>query len=138
MYIQNKCLKDALRSKEFLIVAHKGSHGGNVIENTRLSAKIAFMEGADIVEIDVIKSADGKFYCFHDGSEGYLTRVKPNFLEMNGNEIEAVNLLNSSGTPSGYGVESLSNLLKNLKVGEIINIDRSWNYWHTLLDFFDE
>ena len=52
-----------------LLVAHRGVCGANVPCNSIAAYKIALNQGADVVEIDVSKSKDGKFYVFHPGME---------------------------------------------------------------------
>ena len=51
------------------IAAHRGVNRANIPCNSLLAYKIALMQGADIVEIDVSKSKDGKFFAFHPGME---------------------------------------------------------------------
>ena len=51
------------------IAAHRGVSGANIPCNTLLAQKIAINEGADVVEIDVTKSLDGEYFCFHPGME---------------------------------------------------------------------
>ena len=46
------------------LAAHRGVSGANIPCNTLLSYKIAVMQGADVVELDVSKSKDGKFFVF--------------------------------------------------------------------------
>src|SRR5699024_11504866 len=98
-------LMEKLKENEFLIVAHRGSSKGNILGNTTISTKIAFYEGADIVEMDVLRSKDGKFYSFHDGAEEYLTYGENNFLKMSSLEIENTKTLNSLNAISGDKVK---------------------------------
>ena len=46
--------------QKILIVAHRGSAGGNIPCNTFASYEIALKQGADVIETDVEMSADGK------------------------------------------------------------------------------
>ena len=41
-----------------LIAAHMGTHGGNIPGNTQAAFELALRQGADIIELDVTKSAD--------------------------------------------------------------------------------
>lgn len=137
IFENNKYLCEKLNDKDFLIVAHRGSSKGNIIENSVLSTKVAFLEGADIVELDVIRSKDNVFYAFHDGTEIYLTGKNYNFLNMTSKEIEYCDIYNKIAGVSGYRIQKLSAILEYLLPGQLVNIDRSWNYWDTLLDYFD-
>lgn len=64
MYTQNQALLDAIKSKGVLIAAHRGTCGGNVIQNTTLAYKNALLHGADMIEIDAAKTKDGIFSRF--------------------------------------------------------------------------
>ena len=52
-----------------LIVAHRGVSGGNIPCNTLAAYEVALRQGADMIEIDVEMSADGKLFIFHPGME---------------------------------------------------------------------
>ncbi|MBQ4108778.1 MAG: glycerophosphodiester phosphodiesterase, partial [Clostridia bacterium] len=51
------------------LAAHRGVCGANVPCNSMAAFKIALSQGADVVEIDVSKTKDGKFYVFHPWME---------------------------------------------------------------------
>lgn len=58
------------KSKEnIIIVAHRGACGGNIPCNTLASYEIALKQGADMTEVDVSCSKDGKLFLFHPGME---------------------------------------------------------------------
>lgn len=48
-----------------LIVAHRGVSGGNIPCNTMAAYEIALKQGADMLEVDVSCSLDGKLFLFH-------------------------------------------------------------------------
>lgn len=123
-------------NKDFLIMAHRGFWGGNVIQNTRQAAIFAVKSGADIVEIDVCRSKDGEYYLFHDGNERLLLGLETHFSKLSSEEIDSTVLLNSANSPSGYYVERLSDFLEWLPKEILVNIDRSWLYWDDVA-FFD-
>lgn len=52
-----------------LLAAHRGVAGGNIPCNTLVAYEIALRQGADIVELDVARSADGVLFVFHPGME---------------------------------------------------------------------
>lgn len=52
-----------------LIMVHRGTHAGLLIENTANAVRAAIASGAEVVEIDVAQSLDGVLYCIHDGYE---------------------------------------------------------------------
>ncbi|MBE0525524.1 MAG: glycerophosphodiester phosphodiesterase [Candidatus Thorarchaeota archaeon] len=51
--------------KKQLVVAHRGG-SGLAPENTMLAHRVAYDVGADMVEIDVQETLDGKLVCIHD------------------------------------------------------------------------
>lgn len=66
--MKNSILEEKLLKNKLLIACHRGFYGANIIQNTIESSKLALKSGADIVEIDICKSKDGKYYIFHDGN----------------------------------------------------------------------
>ena len=55
------------RKEHVLVCAHRGTCGASVIQNTRLAFNNALLHGADIVELDIVRSKDGIFYGLHAG-----------------------------------------------------------------------
>ncbi|KKI91856.1 hypothetical protein WQ54_12540 [Bacillus sp. SA1-12] len=121
------------------MAVHRGSSMGNIIENTLPAFYAAMQSGADILEIDVVRSSDGKFYIFHDGNERRLLGQEKNIREMDSVFIESLNYRNIGGHVVNYKVEKLDNALTTLKgTGMLLNLDRSWDDWNTLLPFLDQ
>ena len=56
-------------AERILIAAHRGVFGGNIPCNTLAGYEIALKQGADVIEVDVEMSADGKLFIFHPGME---------------------------------------------------------------------
>lgn len=117
-----------LEEKKILVAAHRGTYGGNVIENTYLSSIIALASDADIVEIDVVRSVDGVLYAFHDGEEERRFGITTNLRNLSSKEIESMEYLNIIGEKSGEYIWKLFDLLKALKGKGLINLDRAWDY----------
>lgn len=122
-------IEKKLKEKGFLIAAHRGTFGANIMDNTYLSMKLALDLGADMVEVDVVKSKDGILYAFHSGKEKerFKKDIKINLL--NSEEISKLEYYNLEGGPSGRGVEKLEDILVKLKGDNLINIDRAWDYF---------
>ena len=68
----NDYFNGELARKRVLIAAHRGVAGGSIIENTVKGFIAAVNQGADIVEMDVVKTRDDKLVCIHDGMERRL------------------------------------------------------------------
>ena len=58
-----------MMQKRILVAAHMGQWGGNIPGNTAASFDLALRQGADIVELDVTRSADGELFVFHPQTE---------------------------------------------------------------------
>lgn len=127
-----------LEEKKILIAAHRGTYGGNVIENTYLSSIIALEFGADIIEIDAVRSTDGILYAFHDGGEKRRFGISKNLKELSSKEIESLEYLNIIGEKSGEHVWKLYDLLKALKGKSLINLDRAWDYLDDVFEIVKE
>ncbi|QDI91292.1 glycerophosphodiester phosphodiesterase [Salicibibacter halophilus] len=50
-----------------LVIAHRGVTGVDMVENTVKAFERAVALGADYIETDVRRTADGQLICFHDG-----------------------------------------------------------------------
>ena len=108
------------------LVAHRGVCGANVPCNTLASYKIALNQGADVVEIDVAKSKDGKFYVFHPGMEHVFLRSDREIKDMTSDEIEKMYLVNQDSVRTSYKVPTLQEVLLLLKDKAYINVDKFW------------
>ena len=127
--INNRLLNRALDEKKALIAVHRGTRGGNIIENTIAAYDIAVSMGADLLECDVSMSTDGKLYLFHDGEEKRLLNVKANICTMDSAQIDRLEYRNSIGLPSGVHVQRFEQVLKRYcSTSQLLNVDRSWNY----------
>lgn len=116
-----------IAGKKVLISSHRGQAGTNVIENTVPAFKNALLHGADIVEMDVAKSTDGKYFVLHDGNEMRLLRTAKNIRSMTAEEIESLDYYNYEGVRSGGKVNRFEDVLSALKGKCLINIDRCWD-----------
>ena len=54
--------------KETLITAHRGLSCANIPGNTQISFEAALAQGADMIELDVTRAADGELILVDDGS----------------------------------------------------------------------
>lgn len=133
-----KQLLQLLEEKEILIAVHRGSSTGNIIENTIASTICATKMGADIVELDIVKSTDGVFYGFHSKMELRLFGREFDLETMSSREIDNLQFINTNMKPTGYKVERISDILNKFKGNTIFNLDRCWLYLDDLLPFLDE
>lgn len=131
-------LDQAIQEKGFLIFAHRGLSQGDIVENTIASMRASFRAGADAVEMDVVKSIDGDFFVFHDGCEARLFGTETrNLLTLSTAEINALRYRNNIGLQTEAKVETLADFLNALPADKLMNMDRSWAHFATLLPYLD-
>lgn len=126
------------REKGILVAAHRGTCGGNIIQNTCLSYENALLHGADMIEVDVVKSIDGVFYAFHNGVEKTVWGLDRDIFRMSFTEIERYPCKNELDIYVDQKVERLETILERFKGRCLINIDRSWFFWKEILEFLDQ
>lgn len=117
------------KKQSVLIAAHRGTNGGNIVQNTLNACLNAYLHGADIVEVDIIMSTDGDFFTFHNGQEPLVLSTDRDIRTMSTGEIEDCRLHNSLRHQINQKVNRLDDVLEALKGKGMINIDRSWFYW---------
>ncbi|MBR2943557.1 MAG: glycerophosphodiester phosphodiesterase family protein [Clostridia bacterium] len=108
------------------LVAHRGVCGANIPCNSIAAYKIALSQGADVVEIDVSKTKDGKYYVFHPWMEPIFLRSKKYICDMTAEELENERLVNQDGVKTSYKVPTLYEVLTLLKDKVYINVDKFW------------
>lgn len=115
--------------KKVLIAAHRGTWGGNIIQNTIPAYENALRNGADMIEVDVVQSTDGEFFAFHTGQEPGLLRMDRKLSELTAAEIRSCRLRNCTQDEVLEPINRLDDILEHFKGRCLINIDRSWWYW---------
>lgn len=115
-----------------LIVTHRGTPLGSFADNTLRAAVGAVRSGADMVEIDVIRSRDGEYFAFHNGYEKKQFGREFDVREMGSAELSELEYI-FQGSSDWKGLQPIQSLLDGLP-GIWWNIDRSWTMWPELLD----
>lgn len=112
--------------KNIIIVAHRGASGGNIPCNTMAAYEIALKQGADMIEVDVSCSRDGKLFLFHPGMEtAHLNRLislKTKSFE----SIQKIKYVNYDRTETQFPIASFDDFLEHFKGRCFINIDKFW------------
>lgn len=123
------------RKQGILIAAHRGTSGGNIIQNTCMAYANSLLHGADMIELDVIRSTDGEFFVFHDGMEHRIWGTERDIRTMSSKEIESLPCRNRLDAPTGQRVERLGHVLERFRGKCLINVDRGWPWWEDLLEY---
>ena len=113
--------------KKILLAAHRGISAGNIPCNTLASYEVALKQGADMLEVDVSISADGKLFLFHPLMErAHLNR--PLLLSaLPFSLIKKLRYVNADNTPTQFGIASFDDFLEQFKGRCYINIDKFWS-----------
>ncbi len=109
-----------------LVCAHRGVSGADIPCNTLSAFKAALAQGADIIELDVSKSRDGKFYVFHPGMEKAHLGVPMHLSALPSKIINKLHFLNQDNVPTVCEINTLEEILTFLKGKCYINIDKFW------------
>ncbi|OBZ14297.1 hypothetical protein A8L34_10110 [Bacillus sp. FJAT-27264] len=134
----NGLLNQRFNERGILIAVHRGSFGGNIIENTLPAFKVALQQGGDMIEIDLAKSTDGAIYLFHDGGEPRLLNETDNITTMDSTRIDGLSYYNSLFCRTNTKLDRLEQVLPHLKGDTLINIDRAWDFWPELVEILDQ
>ena len=109
-----------------LIAAHRGTAGGNIPCNTLPAYELALHDGADIIELDVARSADGVLLCFHPGMEHVMYADPTPIAHMSGEQARQRLLRNQDLTETTYTAPLLDEAFELLKNRCRIAVDKFW------------
>ena len=115
--------------KKVMIAAHGGYHVGLMTFDSMLGFEAAVRAGADIIELDVAKSAEGKLYVFHPGTEkNYLGR-DCDITKMTNAQIEA-----ERNMVSKLPIPTLDEAFETFKGRCFINTDKAYTCFPELVE----
>ena len=120
-------LYEAAKEK-VLIVAHRGVSGGNIPCNTLAAYEIALKQGADMLEIDVEMSRDGKLFIFHPGMEPHHLNHSGYIRNMTSEEVFRLRYVNYDRCHTQFGVNTLDEFLEAFKGRCYVNVDKFWGH----------
>ena len=112
--------------KRTLIAAHRGASSGNIPCNSMAAFECALQQKADIIELDVSRTTDGKLFVFHPKMEPVFLGSQRLISEMTSAEAEKLRFLNLDRCVTSYPVERLEDVLRALRGRCLINIDKFW------------
>ena len=114
--------------KNRIVVAHRGTCGGNIPCNTLASYGIALKQGADMIEVDVEMSADGKLFVFHPGMEPWHLFHRDRISRMKSEDIAHLRFVNTDCTATQFGINTFDEILEAFKDKCYINVDKFWGH----------
>ena len=121
--------KDA--SERIIIAAHRGECGGNIPCNTIAAYEIAVDNGADMIEVDVSRSADDTLWILHPKMEPkHLNYCGPeNYTaigQLSDAEIRRLRYVNYDRDFTQFGLCTFDEVLDRFKGRCYINVDKFW------------
>ncbi|MBQ7383226.1 MAG: glycerophosphodiester phosphodiesterase family protein [Clostridia bacterium] len=115
--------------KKVMVTAHGGYNAGIITFNSMMGFEAAVKAGADIIEIDVARSAEGKLYVFHPGTEKKMLGYDCDITKMTNAEIEALR-----NQTSKMPVPTLDELFETFKGRCYINTDKAYSCFPELVE----
>ena len=117
-----------LASEHIVLVAHRGICGGNIPCNTLASYELALRSGADMIEIDISKTLDGKLVMFHPGCERmHLCHEGKPIPEMTFEKVKELRFVNLDNTPTEHGLCTLDEVFETFKGRCFNNAAKFWD-----------
>ena len=114
--------------EKIIVVAHRGAFGGNIPCNTIASYDIALKQGADMLEVDVEMSRDGKLYIFHPGMEPHHLYHMESIRRLDSEEISRLRYVNYDRTYTQFPLNTFDEILEHYKGKCYINVDKFWGH----------
>ncbi len=114
--------------EKIIVVAHRGTFGGNIPCNVIPAYEIGLKQGADMIETDVEMTADGKLVIFHPGMEQKQLGCDDSIPQMTYEEVRTLRYINYDRTPTQFGIETLDDLFETFKGRCYINVDKFWGH----------
>ena len=111
-----------------LLVAHRGVWGGNVPCNTLAAYDIALAHGADMLEIDVDMTADGKLVIFHPGMERAMLGWNGRLGQVPWSFASKLRYMNVDEAPTQFGLCTLDEVLRRYNGRCYLNVDKFWDH----------
>lgn len=119
-------LKETAKEKKIMLVAHRGVWGGNIPCNTMPAFESALLEGADMLELDVDCTADGKLVIFHPGMERAMLGLPERISRLPYDFVRQLRYINIDDTPTQYGIPTFDEVLEQFRGRCFINVDKFW------------
>lgn len=117
-------LLNLVKTKKVLLAAHRGVAGGNIPCNSLQAFQIALNQGADIIELDVERSADGDLFVQHPGMERVHLRMRDSIKHYPTAVVEQMVLSNCDLNRTEWKIVRFEDALRMLKGKCIVNIDK--------------
>lgn len=120
-------IKDRVKERKVILASHGGYAHANIPFNSIEGYLIADNYDADIVEMDVNATADGKLFMLHPHMELWHLGWNANIQRFNSDELPNVKLANQVVAQTQYSLATFEETLNALKPRKcLLNIDKFW------------
>ena len=119
-------LRRDAKARGVLLVAHRGVWGGNVPPNTIAAYDTALAQGADMLEIDLNWTADGKLVILHPFMERQMLGWNGNIRDEPWSFVKKLRYMNIDEAPTQFGLCTFDEVLERYKGRCYLNIDKFW------------
>lgn len=120
-----------------LVVAHRGDWR-NAPENSLKAIDYAIDMGVDIIELDVQRTADGKFILMHDKTLDRTTTGKGAVAKVTLDSIRTLKLRNGCAIKTKENVPTLEEALLHAKDKVMINLDKADSYFEEIYPLLEK
>lgn len=136
---RTEAIREKLMSgdRDYVFVAMHRGDWRNFPENSKGAILSSIRLGADIVELDVHMTKDGRFVLNHDRTLDRTTTGKGKICEHTLAEIKELKMLDRDGKPTDYEVLTLEEALELTRGKILFNIDKFTEHPREILDAVD-
>ena len=120
--------------RSYVFVAMHRGDWRNFPENSKGAILSSIRLGADIVELDVHMTKDGRFILNHDSTIDRTTTGKGKVRDLTLAEIREFKMRDKDGKPTDYDVLTLEEALELTRGKILVNIDKFTNHPKEILD----
>ena len=133
---RTEAIREKLASgdRDYVFVAMHRGDWRNFPENSKGAILSAIRLGADIVELDVHMTKDGRFVLNHDNTFDRTTTGKGKVHDLTLAEIKQFKMLDRDGKPTEYDVLTLEEALELTRGKILVNIDKFGKHPREILD----
>lgn len=121
-------LRQDAERRGVLLVAHRGAWGGNIPPNTIAAYDTALSQGADMLEIDLDRTADGRLVIFHPCMERALLGWNGRIGEQPWSFVKKLRYMNIDDAETQFGLCTFDEVLERYKGRCYLNVDKFWTY----------
>ena len=136
---RTEAIREKLMSgdRDYVFVAMHRGDWRNFPENSKGAILSSIRLGADIVELDVHMTKDGRFILNHDNTFDRTTTGKGKVHDLTLAEIKEFKMRDKDGKPTDYDVLTLEEALELTRGKILVNIDKFTKHPREILDTVD-